>query len=100
MRCNIKEVEDWKLLHRKEEERASSLRAHLSRTERELYQVLQKKHQIMRGTGGSAAVVSNGPAPIAAPLPVTSMFNESGDVLEVKLLSISKNLKHLDDNIC
>eukprot|EP00607_Mallomonas_marina_P008663 CAMPEP_0182424894 /NCGR_PEP_ID=MMETSP1167-20130531/11162_1 /TAXON_ID=2988 /ORGANISM="Mallomonas Sp, Strain CCMP3275" /LENGTH=215 /DNA_ID=CAMNT_0024605053 /DNA_START=113 /DNA_END=760 /DNA_ORIENTATION=- len=47
------EVEEWKKKFHQQELKGDRLREHLSRTERELYGLLQRKYQIMRGPGGS-----------------------------------------------
>ena len=54
-KCDIleKDVETWKKESEAEKQRAAKLREHLSRTERELYSILQRKYEIMRaGPGG------------------------------------------------
>jgi hypothetical protein len=61
------EVEEWKNKHKREEGKAEALRQHLSRTERELYGILQKKHQILRGSGGA-------PGPARPPAPPPSVL--------------------------
>ena len=49
-------MEEWKTRCQKEADKADSLRNHLSRTERELYGILQKKHQILRGAAGTSTI--------------------------------------------
>lgn len=44
-----KEADDWKKKHDTQALKTENLRAHLSRTERELYGILQRKYQLMRG---------------------------------------------------
>lgn len=53
------DVEEWKKKCHQQELKGDRLREHLSRTERELYGLLQRKYQIMRGPTGSTGV---GPA--------------------------------------
>jgi len=49
------EVEEWKKKFHQQEQKGDRLREHLSRTERELYGLLQRKYQIMRGPGGAGS---------------------------------------------
>jgi hypothetical protein len=63
-------VEEWKNKHKREEGKAEALRQHLSRTERELYGILQKKHQILRGSGGA-------PGSVRPPAPPSSSSSSS-----------------------
>lgn len=55
-----REREEWtaKFLH--QESKSERLRDHLSRTERELYGILQKKYELMRGPVGGAPSSSRG----------------------------------------
>lgn len=50
---SFQEVEEWKKKCHQQELKADRLREHLSRTERELYGLLQRKYQIMRGPSGT-----------------------------------------------
>ena len=46
-----KEIEDWKKQNVTQEMKTNKLREHLSRTEKELYGILQRKYELMRGPG-------------------------------------------------
>lgn len=53
-----KDIETWKRDYEAEKQRAARLREHLSRTERELYSILQRKYELMRAGpagGGSSS---------------------------------------------
>lgn len=43
------EIEHWKLEHQNEQTKSTKLREQNSRTERELYRILQRKYELMRG---------------------------------------------------
>lgn len=49
------EVDEWKKKFHQQEQKGDRLREHLSRTERELYGLLQRKYQIMRGPGAGGS---------------------------------------------
>ena len=44
-----KEIEKWKKSYELEKTKTEKLREHLSRTERELYGILQRKYELIRG---------------------------------------------------
>lgn len=70
------EVEIWKARCQKEEEKGDSVRKHLSRTERELYSILQRKHEFMRGAAApSSAAASPSVAGGAFELPISQMYS-------------------------
>ena len=79
-------MDEWKRRCQKEAEKAESLRNHLSRTERELYGILQKKHQILRGAGsGTTAAVSMSSKGPDVETPVSQMFSGSSSYGQVTL---------------
>lgn len=45
------EIEEWKKKNATQEMKTDKLREHLSRTEKELYGILQRKYELMRGPG-------------------------------------------------
>ena len=47
----VKEIEEWKKKNATQEMKTNKLREHLSRTEKELYGILQRKYELMRGPG-------------------------------------------------
>ena len=47
-----REIADWKQQHDAQKLKGDRVREHLSRTERELYGILQRKYELMRGPGG------------------------------------------------
>ena len=47
-----KEIADWKQQYEAQKLKGDRVREHLSRTERELYGILQRKYELMRGPGG------------------------------------------------
>ena len=52
------DIESWKRDFDDQKLKTERLREHLSRTERELYSILQRKHELMRGAGrGSGSAV-------------------------------------------
>ena len=53
------EIKDWKKKNDTQELKTNRLREHLSRTEKELYGILQRKYELMRGPGRGMA----GPPP-------------------------------------
>lgn len=55
-----KERDEWTAKFLNQESKSERLRDHLSRTERELYGILQKKYELMRGPVGGAPVSSRG----------------------------------------
>ncbi len=62
LKCEVmeNEVREWKAKYERQEKKAERLREQISRTERELYGILQRKYEWMRG-GGNAAGGSGGP---------------------------------------
>lgn len=54
------DVEEWKKKCHQQELKGDRLREHLSRTERELYGLLQRKYQIMRGPSNVAGAGPSG----------------------------------------
>jgi predicted RNase H-like nuclease (RuvC/YqgF family) len=46
------EIDEWKKRSMVEEKKGDRLREQISRTEKELYSILQKKYELMRGPGG------------------------------------------------
>lgn len=73
-------MDEWKRKCQKESEIAESVRSHLNRTERELYGILQKKHQILRGAASGPTSSTWGQTPTNAPdfMPVSQMFKSGG----------------------
>ena len=63
-KCELleKDTDTWKREYEEEKRKSEKLREHLSRTERELYSIIQRKHELMR-TGGQGANRSNGLGP-------------------------------------
>ena len=61
------------------------LREHLSRTERELYGILQRKYELMRGSGTSGGITGNKPSQ-------TSLSNEKKGVIPSWEANWSKGL--------
>jgi hypothetical protein len=60
-----KEREEWAEKFQHQENKSERLRDHLSRTERELYGILQKKYELMRGpVGGSQSAAKSVPTKI------------------------------------
>jgi hypothetical protein len=73
-KCELleKDTETWKREYESEKQKSEKLREHLSRTERELYSILQRKYELMRsgqggrpptglgGGGGAGSSISNG----------------------------------------
>ena len=66
-KCELleKDTETWKREYESEKQKSDKLREHLSRTERELYSILQRKYELMRtgpqgGRGGGGAASSSG----------------------------------------
>ena len=55
-KCELleKDTDTWKREYEEEKRKSEKLREHLSRTERELYSIIQRKHELMR-TGGQGA---------------------------------------------
>ena len=45
------EIKDWKKKNDTQENKTNRLREHLSRSEKELYGILQRKYELMRGPG-------------------------------------------------
>ena len=59
------EISEWKKMNDTQELKTNKLREHLSRTEKELYGILQRKYELMRGPGrggpsGPPGVASGG----------------------------------------
>jgi hypothetical protein len=48
---NEKDIETWKRSFEAQQMKTDRLREHLSRTEKELYSILQRKYELMRGPG-------------------------------------------------
>ena len=48
----MQEVDEWKKKANQQEQKGDRLREYLNRTERELYGILQKKYQYIRGGNG------------------------------------------------
>jgi len=56
------EVAKWQARFKNQETKTDRLREHLSRTEKELYSILQRKYELMRGPGrGGPAGAGGGP---------------------------------------
>lgn len=65
-----KEIEEWKKKNAIQEMKTNKLREHLSRTEKELYGILQRKYELMRGPGrGSLGPGPGGPGSAGGPRP-------------------------------
>lgn len=60
-KCNKleKEIGKWQQENETQIGKSDRLREHLSRTERELYSILQRKHELMRGQGQTQGQVGN-----------------------------------------
>jgi predicted RNase H-like nuclease (RuvC/YqgF family) len=54
-----KEIEEWRKKFHIEEKKGARLREQISRTERELYGILQRKYELMRVPGGNVKTNSN-----------------------------------------
>ena len=77
-KCELleKDTETWKREYESEKQKSDKLREHLSRTERELYSILQRKYELMRtgpqggrgggGGGGGASAAAAAAAAAAA----------------------------------
>ncbi len=52
------EIHQWKIAHETERGKGTKLREQLSRTEKELYGILQRKYELMRGPAGGGALKS------------------------------------------
>ena len=50
-----REIVDWRKKYVVEEKKGDRLREQISRTEKELYSILQKKYELMRGPGNQSA---------------------------------------------
>jgi hypothetical protein len=61
------EISKWKLEYEGEKLKNNKLRDHLTNTEREVYTILQRKHELMRGGGGTMGPggAAGGPSGIA-----------------------------------
>lgn len=57
-KCELLENEilQWKIAHETERGKGTKLREQLSRTEKELYGILQRKYELMRGPAGGGAL--------------------------------------------
>jgi len=66
-KCELleKDTETWKREYESEKLKSEKLREHLSRTERELYSILQRKYELMR-SGGSTTGRGGGPGRFGA----------------------------------
>ena len=49
-----KDTMEWRNKYLVEEKKGHKLREQISRTEKELYGILQRKYELMRGPGGTA----------------------------------------------
>ena len=47
------EIEKWKLAYKQEKLKSEHFKEQLSRTEREMYSILQRKYEVIRGPGNS-----------------------------------------------
>ena len=54
-----KDIEKWKKAYELEKTKTEKLREHLSRTERELYGILQRKYELIRGPATSKSSNTN-----------------------------------------
>jgi predicted RNase H-like nuclease (RuvC/YqgF family) len=57
------EIMQWKIAHETERTKGMKLREQLSRTEKELYGILQRKYELMRGPAGGGALKPPGKQP-------------------------------------
>ena len=102
LKCEVMEnnVREWKAKCERQEKKAERLREQISRTERELYGILQRKYELMRGGGaggganplmrrGSGAANSN----LGTSLSGQDIMNrETGSGKEERKKVILKNL--------
>jgi hypothetical protein len=91
-------MEDWKEKHNKQTKKTERLHEHLNRTERELYGILQRKYQLMRGGPHSQDTI--GPRPDGKPegdsslqslKQILSLGESSGNSSAATPLSDSRN---------
>jgi hypothetical protein len=59
-----KQVDEWKNKNATQEMKTNKLREHLSRTEKELYGILQRKYELMRGPGRAPGQGPGGGGPL------------------------------------
>ena len=56
-----KDIGEWQKKYLAEEKKGVRLREQISRTEKELYGILQRKYELMRGQPGNPSILGNTP---------------------------------------
>lgn len=80
------EIDEWKKRSMVEEKKGDRLREQISRTEKELYSILQKKYELMRGPGGG--VIPPSIPPLASRGIQSNIGSYDGDISQVNSIYI------------